>query len=112
MNSTTVFDFDTKAEESMTTQIIKCGDKIITQDLFDKMYSHYSDLLIVQGATSFWKNEFYIADAERIQLKQQLSKIEEDLRVAFFGTLHMACTTVQLTETDFQNWLNNHRAND
>lgn len=50
-------------------QPITCGEQIITQEVFNRIYTHYTDLCTQLDVDDFWQNQYIMADAERNELK-------------------------------------------
>lgn len=43
------------------------GDRFLTQEVFNRMYTHYSDLCDKEDTNSWWENQFYMLKAQQQQ---------------------------------------------
>lgn len=50
--------------------------KIAPPEKWIEVYKHYQELLTAANTGAWWQEQFYIADAERNELKDKLSKLE------------------------------------
>jgi hypothetical protein len=66
---------------------IKLGDRFLTQDEFNRMYTHYSELCDKEDTNAWWENQFHMANAQ-LQDLQRVATEQADDEVAFTNLMN------------------------